>query len=476
MTDSVVYRACFVLVVCTALWHGLAQSTIRPMFQVSDEISYFAGAQEHALSIGCAGAEAQEPVAGAAGGKPAFRTVAGWLHCSISRRLAPSDAVIVMRAVLSLSHLAVALATWMLSRRLYPGEFEIALVASLLVAWQPVLASVNSGITPDALANVVAAWAIVISLAKLGTGSPWPALGVAAALAVLAFAFKDNAFVVLVFVGGVAAVELAREKHGRWWAAAGIAVVLLSVVLVFVVARGYSATLAASNLPFVADPSLIPRVLDAAVRMLPETFLSYWTQYGNVGAHQIFVSTAWNLSISAVCALALWGGVRSGPRPSSLARVCWRATVLAVAVALLLQPLRTVAIGVPDYAQGRWLFPLVCPLSVAMAVGLRRALGTAEATVAVGTFSATIVGLLPFLGVVVPFFYRSFPSVYQTANLYLQGPYGQGADPARAMEFLGQPMPTLLYLRTISFVMLVLLGISCVAVGATWKTSRRVSN
>ena len=50
--------------------------------------------------------------------------------------------------------------------------------------------------------------------------------------------------------------------------------------------------------------------------------------------------------------------------------------------------------------------------------------------------AATTIGVLPLVLVVVPYFYIQFPATYDVLSLYLQGTYGRGTDPQRAMAFL----------------------------------------
>ncbi|MBL8143914.1 MAG: hypothetical protein JNM38_22555 [Acidobacteria bacterium] len=466
---------CLAFVAAAAALHALATGLVRPMFQVSDEIGYFALAQQHALrqvSDDITRARVMpggQPFYNSPGGKETFGQASGALLAAAARRHDSADAAAITRLAIAACHVAVVLAVWGLARRLYPAHVEIAWVASMFAVWQPVLTSFDAGVTPDAFANALSAWALYFVACALTGRRAWlPLLG-ATLLAAAAFAFKDTALCVFAAIAW-AGIACVWRDAGRTRALAGaVGLVGLATIAALTIRSPYIddalARLDATRL----EPGLAMRMVALLARQLVPAFTSFWTGLGNFGAHAIFVPAAWTWTVAALCAVAIAGFLRRTDAGSPIgAAAAWWAFGAGIMSGLLLHPLRVVLLhGVDDF-QGRWLFPMIAPMLVALAAGIRHLLQTPRASAAAGTFAATAIGVVPLVLIVVPFFYAAFPADYHVGSLYLQGVYGKGADPARVLAFVGPLSPWLITARAMTFALTLAAAVVAVAIGAGW--------
>lgn len=447
------------------------------MFQVSDEIGYFTLAQQVAAAkvAGDPGTLARVmpdggPFYNSPGGKPLFGEVAGTLLARAARSHASPDAAMLVRLAIAVCHVLVVVATWAAARRLYPAHVEIAFIAASLASWHPVLASFQAGITPDAFANASSASALYLVTVAVTTRRAWLPLVGATLLAAVAFAFKDTALCVFASVGVAATMTLWRPRTGRGGAVVAIVVVVAGAVGATLLVRSpYLDPVLAGLDRSRVDTSIAWRLLATIARDVVPAFQSFWASFGNFGAHEIPFTSAWPLAIGVLCGLAAAGAVfrpfdtvMPAPRPA------WWSLWAGIVAGLMLHPLRIVVLHGVDAFQGRWLFPMIVPLMIALAVGLRHALATARAAAAIGGLASAAIGVLPLVLIVVPFFYETFPGMYATSNLYLQGVYGQGAEPGRAMAFVAPVSGWLVQARGLSVVLVAIGGAVTVAIGLRW--------
>ena len=205
-----------------------------------------------------------------------------------------------------------------MARRLYPAHLEIAFVASLFVAWQPVLTSVNAGITPDAFANALSAWALYLVARGLSGDGSWPALLGAALFAAAAFAFKDTAFGVFGAVTVAAVAHAWRRRKSHLWAFIGGATVVGATVLAAATINSRHIDDALERVRAVQlDVLTLSRLGQLVAHNAVPGFVSFWTTFGNFGAHEIRVVRLDDCD----CVAVRLGGRRLGSRTLRVARV-----------------------------------------------------------------------------------------------------------------------------------------------------------
>ncbi|MPZ17091.1 MAG: hypothetical protein GEV06_04125 [Luteitalea sp.] len=455
-----------------ALLHGVTMVLVRPMFQVSDELTYFAGAQEAAVRL-----VARQPgdpdrarllhhdlfVYDAPAGKPLFRYAGGAAYIALSHIVRLPDGALLLRLFYVLSLPVAVLATWLLASRLAPGNRTVLLCAPLFVALHPVFVKYSAAVTPDAWANAAAMFAVWLAV-RIADGT---ARGIEPLVALLvsavAIALKDTSFFLAALVPcsfllrlriGVQTTHgdlLAWIRSDPWLVALPVSV---SVVLVVSLLTSTVSSVLASpyemNLNGALSLSRIPalglEMVATTWQQIPSLFDSFWGNLGNFGATIVPIPAAVMRVILVATLLAGVGLLLAAwRRPSSTdealeSRAGVTLLLIGGALLLLLQPaVRQVLLDADDLFQGRWLFPMMGAIAVALTAGwsalwpqpdrLSPLIGWLLATYAV---TAMVV-------VVIPYYYVNFPETYRLAGIFVQGTAGKGADPARVLPYLARP-------------------------------------
>jgi hypothetical protein len=210
------------LILLLAGLHAASASLIRPLFQVSDEVTYLASlerwalARPHHAAIGSclSPPDGAVPPSMPAGGKWLFHAIgAAWLRAACDAGAGPL-APLWLRLAFGLSLPVVAWAGWH-SARLVTGETWPAAVAALAIATQPVMAKYAGAISPDSLANASAALAILCALRTLVLGPTVVRCAALLAWAGIAAALKDSTLFLLPVHGLVLATVLVRRTASR---------------------------------------------------------------------------------------------------------------------------------------------------------------------------------------------------------------------------------------------------------------------
>ena len=375
-------RALLVLLLALAACHAAAAALVRPLYQVSDEISYAAGAQLSALAATDAPAmrECISPPDGApwyfwmAGGKRGFHEIGGALLGGVCAAGAGDAAPVVVRLVLGLSLLVVGACAWHVTRLVAGGTFAPAL-ACLIVVTQPVLAKYAAGITPDSLANAMAALSILVGVRWLVVGPSWRRLAMLLSTSLVAAALKDTCmFLVPVHAALVLVTMAARVRwQRRWfsWAALGAAL-MIAVVVRAMPGAGYDLTTGLARAG-AAPATFLGMVTADTVSRLPGFLSSALTSLGGFGgtaAPAPGTLAAFGLVSWLVAGVGLFRNLvhRTEVLPAKL----FAYFGLLMVACLLEAPVRQVLLGMAEQHQGRWLFPVAVPLACLAALGLSR--------------------------------------------------------------------------------------------------------
>ncbi len=432
--------------------HSASAALIRPLFQVSDEITYFGSLQRSALALphDALLAPCLSPPDGAPppvmpeGGKWLFHATGARLLLTACAGGAGPMAPMWLRLVFSLTLPVIAWAAWH-STRLVTGGTWAPAVAALAVATQPVLAKYAGAVTPDSLANACAALAITLALRTLVLGpTPWRVLAMLAWTG-LAAAIKDSTLFLVPLHGLVLAASLLRsgndgrrQAHTRPVAAAGIVIVLGLAVLTrtrYEVGPGVRVAME-------APVTFASRVASDALAQLWSLLASAWTSLGGFGAISAPLPTTAVVVVVTVSAAIAAGliQVAAAPRREVLRRIAWY-LVLAVMACLLQAPVRQVLLGTVDLHQGRWLFPVTVPVALAAAVGLERALGRkASRTWPLLAMAGLLLMALPWLSVTQ---WHLLDPAWRLdrAHLFLFSTGGLDVDPGRVQSIILDAWP-----------------------------------
>lgn len=457
------------LLLLLAACHASASALVRPLYQVSDEVNYFASVQRVALvntpdaaTTACIGS----PSPLIAGGRRVFHETGAALLIGACRLGAGAGAPIVVRLVLGLTLVLSTWCGWEAARLVSRSPVAPALTA-LVIATQPVLAKYAGAITPDSLVNASAAVAIVATLGLLTQGPSTGRLVVAAFSTVLAMAFKENgAFLPVVHALVLAVWSLGGARRRAWMRLAvlclggvGLAWVLRVMPTTYAVGPGVRRALAAP----VAYIGLV--VADTLTR-LPVFFGSAYSSLGGFGG-----TSAPLPSTAAVVALTIWAtgvtGLALAWRESSTPARRVMVYLSGLAVACLLQaPTRQVLLGMTDQHQGRWLFPVAVPVALALATGLAR-VGGPRGWALLVLAHLTMMGTS--LAAVIQYHVTSPGWVLDRAHLYLHSTGGLDIGVARTADQVTRawaatspPVPAMLAL------------LSCLACGALLLARRPV--
>lgn len=431
--------------------HSWTTALVRPMFQVSDEISYVGAIQQQALqgTTDPSDAATLAPPRGATvvrfpSGKMAFRGALAPLYSALARWFDAASALLIVRLLLATACGSATLATWLLARHVAPGNPMVVWGAPTFVALHPLFAAYSSAVAPDAIANALAAWAFLL-LVRFSDGSA-KRLEPLACLACVggAAAVKDTGLALVPMMllaylvrlrrasnGGVAG---GRRFHGDPWLP-GLPLLVASVVLYPPVrAALWSVHLDRAAIGSRDATDLLRDSVPLAAAAFETSTRTFWSDLGNFGGNVVHLPEAASTVLLGLMALASLGFasrlIRSqrSERPALLFLLC------GAALAFLQPVTREVMVGAGDAVQGRWLFVAMAPIAVLVSAGLsafvppRRALPLFAAVLSGGAAVAT-------LGVLVPTYYDQFPSTYNAGALYLSGAYG-GAVENDAVELL----------------------------------------
>jgi len=460
-------RAALACLLALTLAHGVAVATVRPMFQISDEAAYLASAQRAALRLLPAGDARARRVAPPDGqilwqwsqGKPAFEALAGRLLLWLTGRWPPADAAVLLRLVFSLSNVLAVYWAYRAASLLASRNPLVAWGTPTLVALQPVFVGYGAAVAPDGPANALSAfacWQLVRFALGQSTGPATllPFVGAAAALA-----FKDTALGLAASAAAAIPVRLWRLRGQRsssafgWlrretWIGLLPAVAIAAAVFpVWSFLRSPYFTDRAAAPLWPPRPALLVALGRELTDQLPVLFHSFWANLGNFGGGTVHLPGVLFWGLSAMCALAGVGLLAlalapggAWPRGQDGAR--WPVAVpfgAGLLVVLLQAPIRQIAYGSSDLFQGRWLFPMMVPLALALTAGLSRWLREPGRALPLLAFFMATVAATGLLGVLVPYYYVDFPRAYDAGHLFLSGPYGLPLHEAGVEAFLERP-------------------------------------
>jgi hypothetical protein len=453
-----------------AVLHAVAIVTVRPMFQVSDEVAYLGGVQYAAvqsLSGDDRLATRLAPPEGAPidlpGGKPVFQYSVGALYSTLMARVSPATAVVLLRLVLGVSLVGTTLFAALLARQLAPSNPLVLVGTPLLVALHPVMAAYAAAITPDSIANVLSAAALWLLLRfASGRSRAWEPL-VLVGVSVTAFLFKDTAFFLLpgIVLGLVARAIALRDRAGSWarawrrdgWLTLGTVLIVASPFLLLV----------AQVREFVTHSTNFVQLRALVIYGVPPTqgggadsladylqpvsvFTTFWGHLANFGGNQVWLPVG--LGILAAATLVAGGGLAwyVAGRPSWETPAAFVATrrhvVLLLACAVIITgqaPARDLVLGAAEALQGRWLFPMIGPFMALLCLGWSRLLGNRPNALPFLGLAFGAISVAALLAGLIPAFYDSFPQTYRSENLFLRGPFGRELDMRAVMTFLDRP-------------------------------------
>jgi hypothetical protein len=427
------------------------------MFQVSDEVAYFAAVQHAGLAALPPGSQERTRIAPPDGepahppwAKPAFGALAGPIHLGLARAFTPAAAAHLLRLIFSLSLLAAAYFTWRLARHLTPDNLLVVWGAPTLVALHPVFVSYGAAISPDSLSNAIGAASLAFLVEAASPGGRTRRLLLGSALALLAFLVKDTAFALIVVAVLAAGIRLGRGRATRRRLLMGTAVML------GVVAAGAAILVRSPYFQAVGDTAGARTAADVALRLATETyyqapglFHSFWANIGNFGGNEVLLPPGVVRGAALACLLAAIGlavVLRRGAAwltPAELSRVRQAAMLVAAGflVALLQAPLREAFLGGHHVFQGRWLFPFMSPLMIALCLGLSWWLPRPERALPLLALLAASLAGVGLLWVVLPHYYTQFPNEYRLEGLFLRGTFGAPLDTTRLLPYLARPGP-----------------------------------
>jgi hypothetical protein len=333
----------------------------------------------------------------------------------------PFDQLTLMRLMSALIGALTALFTFLLARELAPGRPWLAVLAGLLVAYQPMYGFISGSVNNDVGVNAGAAALVLLLTVMLRRGvSLWLGLltgGLLLALPVI----KGTALSLY----PVAAVALAATllRHHRRSDLAGWAGLAIGAVVVRELSLQQSDALAPSTTPFAPAPAEAGSTVGAIAeaRAHPLGYLGYvWQVFlprlsfmaphfetSGIPAWTIFVERGWGAFgwydvffpngvyvaiLVAMLAVPILAVIAAGREWDFVRRNVWEAVIL------LLTPIAVIAgfeaafytIGtrpfLPEF--GRYAFPAIAPLSVLVVASLhafgRRAMVFAGAGLLVG--------------------------------------------------------------------------------------------
>jgi len=462
-TTRATSRALLTLLLAITLLHAIATAFVRPMFQVSDEMVYFAVAQAYAVRHAATPDEVARLVGGSpgpidewVGAKPLYGRMAGAAYGVVAARTDPASALVLLRLW---GCLALVLTVWLghlVARELCPTNPLVTWGTPLVMALHPVLVATGSGITPDTWANAASTASIFLLLRAVAGRAAWWEVALLYATLSFAIATKDTAYAL------VACVAVALP--GRAWlvwrghrlrpadgvlfagplvGALAFAVPALRASLAtFYFSPAAREQLAGAPLTFARD------LVATTVSEIPDYFRSFWGELGNFGAtpiglpSHVLVALA-IVSVAALIGATAWFVVGSAWQPAETLTATRVQGVMIAAgclALLMLAPARQLLWDAADAVQGRWLFPLIAPLVAVGLAGLSWPMRQPVRLLPLVSLLAATLALGALLGGLLPAYYASFPATYRPEHLFLAGSYGSGLDMARILPFFERPV------------------------------------
>ncbi len=443
-------------VLVLALLHAWLHASVRPLLQVSDEISYLTAIQARVVSgpadqavAHCAAPPDGRVLDVTPGGKVLFRWAgAAGLSRLCSAGYPTAEAFWLLRLAAGLTLPLLALVTYRLARDVRPCEPAVAIGAAGIVALQPVVAGLAGGLTPDSLANLfggLALWLATRQVVGLARWWEWPVVLAATAAAL---ASKDTTAFLAPAVGLAFVARAWHAAATSWWgryrglivAVIGVAVPAAAWLAVRIVPPT-ALTDPNVTIPPASDwPVLIRDGLAHVIAQLPALVETAWLPLGNFGASALALPPAFGVlpwvaaGTVAVGALALLIPP-DGSRAAARATTFW---LVALGLCALQPGLREAVLHLPDVYQGRWLFPVLPALATLAMVGATRLAGAwwrPLPLVLVITFATAGVGLVLLAG----HHYTQFPVDLDATRLFLRSSSGAPLDETRLATWIVRP-------------------------------------
>jgi hypothetical protein len=478
-------RAALGALLFLALLHAWLHASTRPLFQVSDEISYLSALQQRiyateragTLVYTCAAPPDGVPLPVDPGGKALFQRVGSWALGRLCTSGLESTVVFwVLRLGCGLTLPLLVWVTHRLARTVAPDRPALALVAAAGVALQPMAATVSGGITPDSFANVLGGLCLLLATRLVLRDGAWWEVPVMIAAAAAALASKDTAAFLLPTVAVALAMRAWAATVGpqrRALLAAAVlttAVVGATAVLRLLPPTALPAGFEAPSLAAVA--TLTATAASSAAQQAWSLAWSAWMPLGNFGASVLVLPPSFVVVPIVVAALAVVGLATTllrGPEASRAGAVMPLWTV-ALALCVLQPAVREAVLQLPEVYQGRWLFPMLPALAVLTALGLE-ALGVPLARLL--PLQIVLLGAVATVGLVVVagYYYLDFPATIDTARLFLRSSSRVPLDMARLEVWTIRPS-----LLTHAWPFIVAGTLWGVALGAALRATARLSS
>ena len=437
-----------VSIMATSWLLAASHSVVRPLFQVSDELSYVLTVQAKALELSPADRACILPPEGQAfdfpprGGKFGFHNASALVLAGACRIGAGPLAIPLTRVALAITLPAIVGLTWWLGWLVAPHSRFVAPAAALSTATQPVIATFSGGMAPDGLANAASAGSLLVAthLVLNRPGGQWvlPML----LCAVAAIAAKDSALFLgplTLLVVGAWSVQTSVRRAALTTALVGLgALVLASSGLLSMLSTPYP------NLDTVltwaiAEPTAFATiVVNSYVTHAGKVLHSALAGLANFGGGSLDLPWSLYLLQVAVLTVGIAAFVAACTAEAGMGTRLRRFAALVLA-ALLLDavqiPVRQLMTDSLGPIQGRWLFPVWPLVIVACVIGwdtlLRRRAPAVLPLFSVGSALIAVAALVRIVG----YYYRDWPQVFAWPNLFLYAAEGQnaGVDVARTM-------------------------------------------
>lgn len=460
-------RRLHVAVLLFALTSATTMALLRPAFQVSDEVNYLASIRAR-MALDAQDGRTRwptTPVCAALGanitysnpGRPLFAwAVAPLLDRGCALFSSTAAGLLFARAMLGIGMVIMAAAAWRAAAWL-GAPAALAACIALIIAAHPVLTTYQAAITPDALANPLAAAsaaALIGSSAARGAGRlAWLAVAMAGALA--AAMAKDTALgmALVVLAAGPFVTLFTWKTGGRRtgiaWGQAALASAWLGLLTlgtwVVVSTAGVEGLWRYQMADVRLEADALPEVGRTLWRALPRYHETMALEIGNFGGMSVRLPGSIALLSLAFIALGLAGLVVMWRRPPSWLAVSPRTfrilTVffgVAVAFTLLQPPARNVATGVHTAIQGRWLFPIILPAVLWLTMGLCTLVRPGR-VLPLSAVLGVSVAWVTLAWTLLPHYYAEVPSSYARSGLFLRGSYGVAIDPSLLAPLLARP-------------------------------------
>lgn len=316
----------------------------------------------------------------------------------VSRGLAESDFVLVLRLTSLLLASVPVLAVWRVARRLRPDRSWVAKIAALLIALNPQFIFMSGVVNNDALANALSAVCVMVMVeVYMAGGLARRTVLVAAASMAALLATKVTAWpFALALLVALLIVGWRRQR-----ALALLATVPTVAFLGWWASRNLMTYGTVTMLPYFRELWLVEQHRDflsprGVWRWMTTVFDSYW---GRFGYFTIVLPRWFYLAVRVGVIVALVGLVRQSIGSWRVWAQPIRRSLAAMAAASLVSLAGIFAWSLNFYQpQGRFLFPALVPVALAIGIGIdslvpRRFLPFVTVTVAVFFLVADVISL-----------------------------------------------------------------------------------